>query len=61
MPSRFTQVSQLAPALTALLAMVAICLLAARGHTEQIPAVAWFGGTAAAGGTILSVTVHIRR
>ncbi|MBC2902108.1 hypothetical protein [Streptomyces cupreus] len=61
MTSRSAQVSQAASAITALLAMVAICLLAARGHTAQIPAVAWFGGTVVAGGTIMSVTVHIRR
>ncbi|MGW0705725.1 hypothetical protein ACWD4G_07115 [Streptomyces sp. NPDC002643] len=41
--------------------MVAICLLAARGHTDQIAAVAWFGGAVFAGGTIVNVTVHIRR
>ncbi|UXY33235.1 hypothetical protein [Streptomyces sp. HUAS TT20] len=41
--------------------MVAICLLAAFGHTEQITAVAWFGGTVFAGGAIVNVTVHIRR
>ncbi len=49
------------PAVVALLAMIAICLLAASGHTDPIAAVAWFGGTVFAGGTIVSVTVHIRR
>ncbi|WP_143651119.1 hypothetical protein [Streptomyces phaeoluteigriseus] len=58
---RLAQVSQLAPAFIALLAMITICVLAATGHTEQITAVAWFGGTVFAGGTIISVTVHIRR
>ncbi|MGV9351251.1 hypothetical protein ACWDSD_42385 [Streptomyces spiralis] len=51
----------MAPAITALLAMVAICLLAAMGHTEQITAVALFCGTVFAGGTIVNVTIHIRR
>ncbi|MFF3932919.1 hypothetical protein [Streptomyces hirsutus] len=61
MTSRFAQVGRVAPAITALLAMVAICLLAALRHTEQITAVALFGGTVFAGGTIVNVTVHIRR
>ncbi|MGW4985381.1 hypothetical protein [Streptomyces mirabilis] len=43
------------------MAMVAICLLAALGHTEQITAVALFGGSVFAGGAIVNVTVHIRR
>ncbi|WP_329008526.1 hypothetical protein [Streptomyces sp. NBC_01601] len=59
--SRLTQVSQVIPAIIALLAMVAICLLAASGHTGPIAAVALFGGTVFAGGTIVNVTVHIRR
>lgn len=59
--SRLAQVSQVTPAIVALLAMIAICLLAASGHTAPIAAVAWFGGTVFAGGTIVSVTVHIRR
>ncbi|MFF7191399.1 hypothetical protein ACFZAR_40845 [Streptomyces sp. NPDC008222] len=59
--SRLAQASQAAPAITALLAMVAICLLAAMGHTEQITAVALFGGTVFAGRTIVNVTIHIRR
>ncbi|MFH8993351.1 hypothetical protein [Streptomyces sp. NPDC017940] len=49
------------PAIVALLAMIAICLLAASGHTDPIAAVALFGGTVFAGGTIVSVTVNIRR
>lgn len=61
MTSRLAQVGRVAPALTALLAMVAICLLAALGHPEQITAVALFGGAVFAGGTIVNVTVHIRR
>ncbi|MFD5796465.1 hypothetical protein ACFWIO_23645 [Streptomyces diastatochromogenes] len=61
MASRLARVGQVAPAITALLAMVAICLLAALGHTEQIAAVALFGGTVFAGGTIVNVTIHIRR
>ncbi|WP_329295455.1 hypothetical protein [Streptomyces sp. NBC_01455] len=49
------------PAIVALFAVVAICMLAASGHPDPIAAVAWFGGTVFAGGTIVSVTVHIRR
>jgi hypothetical protein len=56
-----SRLAQVAPAITALLAMVAICLLAALGHTEQITAVALFGGSVFAGGAIVNVTVHIRR
>ncbi|MEV5388660.1 hypothetical protein [Streptomyces sp. NPDC052721] len=41
--------------------MVAICLLAARGDTAPIPAVALFGGAVFASGTIVNVTIHIRR
>lgn len=53
MTSRLAQAGRVAPAITA--------LLAALGHTEQITAVAVFGGTVAAGGMIVNVTVHIRR
>ncbi|MER6123007.1 hypothetical protein ABT173_10040 [Streptomyces sp. NPDC001795] len=59
--SRLAQARQVTPAVVALLAMIAICILAASGHTDQITAVAWFGGTVFAGGTIVNVTVHIRR
>ncbi|WP_437004006.1 hypothetical protein [Streptomyces sp. enrichment culture] len=59
--SRLAQVSQVIPAIVALLAVIAICVLAASGHTAPIAAVAWFGGTVFAGGTIVSVTVRIRR
>ncbi|MEV2236264.1 hypothetical protein AB0H69_48040 [Streptomyces phaeochromogenes] len=41
--------------------MVGIILLIVRGETEQIPAVAMFGGAVFSGGTIVSVTVNIRR
>jgi hypothetical protein len=58
--SRLAQVSQVAPALVALWSMAVICLLPATGHTDPIAAVAWFGGTVFAGGTIVRVTVHIR-
>jgi hypothetical protein len=58
---RTAQAVQWVPALVALLAMVTICLLAVLGEPQQIPAVAWFGGTVFAGGTLVSVTVHIRR
>ncbi|MFE4177481.1 hypothetical protein ACFRR7_36505 [Streptomyces sp. NPDC056909] len=61
MISSLAQISQVAPPIAALLAMVAICLLAARGDTAQITAVAWFGGTVFAGGTLVSVSVRIRR
>ncbi|MDX3589060.1 hypothetical protein [Streptomyces europaeiscabiei] len=61
MTSRLAQAGRVAPAITALLAMVAICILAALGHTEQITAVALFGGAVVAGGAIVNVTVHIRR
>jgi hypothetical protein len=56
---RFAQVGQVLTAFTALLAMLAICLLAALGHPEQITAVAWFGGSVFAGGTIVNVTVRM--
>lgn len=49
------------PALVALLAMIGIILLIIRGETEQIMPVAMFGGAVFAGGTIVSVTVNIRR
>ncbi|MFM9584269.1 hypothetical protein [Streptomyces caniscabiei] len=61
MTSRLAQVGQVAPAVTALLAMIAICLLAARGHTEHITAVAVFGGAVFATGTAANVTINIRR
>ncbi|MEV2235818.1 hypothetical protein AB0H69_45715 [Streptomyces phaeochromogenes] len=43
------------------MAVIAICLLAVGGHTGPIAAVALFDGTVFAGGTIVNVTVHIRR
>ncbi|MFF3166758.1 hypothetical protein [Streptomyces sp. NPDC003273] len=41
--------------------MIAICFLAARGDTASIPAVALFGGAVFASGTIVNVSIHIRR
>ncbi|MFJ2729334.1 hypothetical protein [Streptomyces collinus] len=55
------EVSQVAVSLGALFAMVAICFLAARGDTAPIPAVALFGGAVFASGTIVNVSIHIRR
>ncbi|MEU9773497.1 hypothetical protein [Streptomyces sp. NPDC047968] len=64
-PSRLERAGQWFPGLVALLATVAVILMVALGKTEQIPAVAWLGGSVFAGGTvastILTVTVHIRR
>ncbi|MEH0524844.1 hypothetical protein QBA38_38735 [Streptomyces stelliscabiei] len=40
---------------------LAICLLVARGHTEQITAVAVFEGAVFATGTAANVTINIRR
>ncbi|MFB6818632.1 hypothetical protein ACFCV8_29240 [Streptomyces sp. NPDC056347] len=58
---RFARVVQWTPPLVALMAMAVICLLAVLGQAEQIPSVALFGGAVFAGGTIVSVTVNVRR
>lgn len=58
---RFAQVIQWVPPLAALLAMLVICLLAVLGEVEQIAAVALFGGAVYASGTIVNVTVNVRR